>query len=327
MGVPLPSSSRSFTYFVGATPAPTPVPPPAAPSPVPTPPANGSPTAEPAPAVDGELPMAEVSDTRVGVNFEVTRRLGRHMLSGQISTSREEDYTSLGVSLRDGVEFNARATTLLLGTAFTHDWIRAGAVDEAKDTLDLMLGVTHILTPKSVGTANVSWSHIEGYLSDPYKVVELNGALAAENRPGEKDRFALYLSFLRYLESLDASVELAYRWYADTYGVGAHTASVQWHQRLSPKFVLRPSLRYYQQTAADFYAARFEGAPEHYSSDYRLSALNAIGYGLKAVWTPNARFAADLSLERYEQHGLDNETDSEMFPSATIVTGGIRLWL
>ena len=157
--------------------------------------------------------------------------------------------------------------------------------------------------------------------------MELNGQLVGERRPEEKSKQILYLAFTHYFEGPGASAELSYRNYRDTFGINANTWTLAWYQKLGQHFVLRPMLRVYQQGAADFYAVRFSGTPEFYSSDYRLSELRSLGYGLKLIWTPNQRLSFDAAVERYEQKGLDGETALDAYPSATVVMLGMRLWL
>jgi len=55
-----------------------------------------------------QLPLSEVEDTRLGFNFDVSRRVGRHTLGTQLSFSTESDYDSFGISIRDGIELNQR---------------------------------------------------------------------------------------------------------------------------------------------------------------------------------------------------------------------------
>ena len=88
---------------------------------------------------------------------------------------------------------------------------------------------------------------------------------------------------------------------------------------------MKPSLRWYDQTAADFYAVRFSGAPQHYSADYRVSAFRAVSYGLKLVWRLNPALGLDVAYERYEQQGTDGETDAGVYPRANIFTAGARI--
>jgi hypothetical protein len=86
-------------------------------------------------------------------------------------------------------------------------------------------------------------------------------------------------------------------------------------------------VRFYDQTAADFYGYFFDGSPEFYSSDYRVSALQAVGYGVKLIWNPTETLSFDLGFDHYEQEGKDDSLPPEMYPSADFITGGLRIWL
>lgn len=310
---------RFFPYYAGATPPATPSPS----SPSPTPPAAGT-----GGAAGETVPMAEVEDQRFGLNLEVAGRVAQHSPAIQFSGSTEDDYTSLGISLRDAIDFNQKNTTLLLGGAYTHDVIDAITMPSSrtKDTMDLMIGLTQLLGPKAFAQVNISHSRASGYISDPYKVVELNGVLVPENRPDRKNRDIVYLALTRYFESLRGSAEVSYRWYDDSFGVTAHTMGAAWYQKVGSEFIVRPSVRYYTQSAADFFAVRFSGNPEVYSSDYRVSSMDAFEYGLKLIWTPGERFAADIGYDRYEQRGRNSGLPDSVYPAANVVTVGISLW-
>ena len=74
--------------------------------------------------------------------------------------------------------------------------------------------------------------------------------------------------------------------------------------RRSLKFIV-PSVRYYEQSAADFYAPQFTGKPEFYSADYRLAKLSSLTYGLKVVWKASDRVQASIGYDRYSMQGRD----------------------
>lgn len=326
---PQPGSARRYLFHAGATPPPAPSPspgpgnPPSASAPAP----SSAPAA--APATPGvRIPMAEVEDTRVGFNLSLIKRIGRHTPTGQLSFSTESDYRSMGIALTDSVDFNKKNTALLYGGAYTHDLIDAISMpsSETKDTMDLILGVTQLVDPETFFTVNLSLGHAAGYMNDPYKVVELNGELVGEKRPESKDKRIVFVSLNRFFLPAAGAAELSYRWYGDSFGIQANTIQFAWFQKLNGSFVLVPAVRYYDQTEADFYAYRFTGAPEFYSSDYRVSALQSLGYGLKLIWTPNERFSLDLAFDRFVQDGQDGITPGEVYPVANIVTAGVRIW-
>ncbi len=78
-----------------------------------------------------------------------------------------------------------------------------------------------------------------------------------------------------------------YRYYSDNWGVSSHTAEIEIPIKISDKFTLYPSYRYYTQTAADYFAPFEEllSTKDFYTSDYDLSGFNANQYGFGISYT------------------------------------------
>jgi hypothetical protein len=277
----------------------------------------------------GKVPKSQVDDTRLSFNVELIKRVGRHTPSVMVSHSSEEDYVSWGVAMRDAIDFNQKNTTLLLGASLNADQVEGAWVLGAQDktTYDGLVGLTQVLDRKTLFTVNFSAGKADGYLNDPYKVVELNGELVGEQRPDSKDKVAVYLAINRYVENLRGSAELSYRYYDDSFGIRADTVGLAWYQKVGEHWTVRPAVRVYQQSAADFYAVSFTGSPDYYSADYRLSEFMALGYGLKVIWAPTDRLAFDVSYDRYEQDGQDGVTPEDAYPQANAIMVGCRIWL
>ena len=275
-----------------------------------------------------KVPTANSHDQRYGLVLDLIKTFEHHTLGLQFAYSTESDYDSKGLALRDAIDFNQKNTTLLVGASLNHDLANGyyQPTPTSKNAVDGMIGVTQLLDPKTIVTANLTLGRAQGYLTDPYKVVELNGQLVGERRPEERAKQVLYLSLTRAITDMDASLEFSYRFYHDTFGIAANTFEVAWYQKLGSSFILRPMARYYQQGAADFYAVRFSGSPEFYSADYRLSELSALGFGLKLIWKITPRFSVDIDAERYEQQGRDGVTAADAYPGATIIMAGATLW-
>jgi hypothetical protein len=189
---------------------------------------------------------------------------------------------------------------------------------------------------------NLTLGYSDGYLADPYKRVRFDGypdptATFAEKRPGYKFRQIGYFALTQFIEPLNSSVELSYRLYHDSFNITAHTAGLGYYQRIGKHFIVAPMFRYYVQSAADFYGARFAGdpsdpdspvpVPNYYSADYRLSEMESFTYGVQITCIIKDRVYLDLAYKRYEMIGLDNATSSSAYPTANIITGGLRiLW-
>lgn len=329
---------RTYLLRAGATPtataAPAPTVAPAATTPAA---ATASTASRPAtrtqtvtvPERNGKVPKADVEDTRVAFDVELIKKIGIHAPALQLAYSVEDDYESRGIALKDAIDLNKKNTTLLFGAAYTDDEVDGPALasPESKRTVDLMAGFTQVLSRRSLLTLNLTYGRGEGFLSDPYKVAEVNGQLLPDTRPDERERRILYLALTHSFEEACGSLEASYRLYDDSYGITAHTAGLAWYQKLGDKFILRPALRYYTQSEADFYGVRFAGAPEFYSADYRLSSMDTWGYGLKLIWLANSAWQADLSVDRYVMSGNDGVTPDDAYPEATLVIFGVRRWL
>jgi hypothetical protein len=99
---------------------------------------------------------------------------------------------------------------------------------------------------------------------------------------------------------------------------------------------LRPGVRFYHQDAANFYHYRLDetaiipvaGPPRphgpFYSSDYRLSAMRTMTYGLKVVWNASDALQFDAAYERYEMRGTDGVTPQSAYCQANIITVGAK---
>src|SRR5207247_2076560 len=65
----------------------------------------------------------------------------------------------------------------------------------------------------------------------------------------------------QFVEPLNGSAELTYRFYHDSFGLFGHTVTVEWFQHLGKYVVLSPLFRFYEQSAADFYRLMFKADP------------------------------------------------------------------
>jgi len=112
-------------------------------------------------------------------------------------------------------------------------------------------------------------------------------------------------------------------------------------QNLGEDLILEPSLRYYVQSAANFYHYNLDnagivtsydpatgetgtGSAPFYSSDYRLSRMRTVDVGLKFTWNISAKVGVDFSFDRYSTRGLDGVTPQDAYSKARIITGGFK---
>ncbi len=78
-----------------------------------------------------------------------------------------------------------------------------------------------------------------------------------------------------------------YRYYTDDWGIQSHTANIEIPVKISRKFTIYPSYRFYNQTAADYFAGyeEHDSSEKYFTSDYDLSKYNANQYGFGINYT------------------------------------------
>lgn len=327
-----------YDAISGATP--TGAPPPAQVSILGAPPGPGSTT----------VPIQQMHDLRWAGSLDAEISLGAHRITPQFSYSSEHDYRSSGAALNYSLDLNEKNTTLNLGWA--HAWDRvlgspAGFLRRArtKDTDTFLIGVNQLLGPRTTLTVNLSGGSSHGYLNDQYRGVLFNDypqtdpsnlALFGERRPSHRNTYIGYVALTHFVTPLNGSTETTYRFYHDTYGINAHTIGLAWHQKIGSMLMVSPQFRYYQQSAATFYASRYAGdpsdptnptpIPSFYSADYRLSHMETLTYGVDLTAKAASWLSFDAGYKRYVIRGLDGGTSQSAYPDANIFTVGMRLW-
>lgn len=298
----------------------------------------------------------EIDDERrVGV-ATIEHEVDDYTLTFEYAHSKEEDYRSNAVTAKVSREFNQKNTTLTGGVSFLFDEVLAtdftsNIENEDKDTIDVSVGLSQILTPNTLFDLTLGYGRSKGYLSDPYRRISqittktLMGPFGPievtdtfdypENRPNEQHRFVAKASVRQYFEELDAALKFSYRFFANSDSLEGHTVELKWVQQVNSQLSVAPFVRYYQQSEADFYYAtltdsgidgtfEIDGSGPNYSSDYRLSKMEALTYGVRVAWEPRSDLTLDLQLERYEMNGLDSDTPSSFFPTANVVSVGAQ---
>ncbi len=328
---------------------------------------GATPTGAPPQGAAGILPTATIHDIRRAYSLELPMKFGLHGVAPSFAWSRESDYESINAAATYSVELNQKNTTLSFGASHDFDRVIPNRgtfirTSQDKSKQDFLVGITQLLDPETVITANVTLSFVDGYLADPYKGVNfyinyLNpafdpppGGLRAEKRPDERFDQIANVSLTHFFKAANASLEAGYRFYHNDYGIFSHTASLTWFQKIGSSVVVSPMFRFYNQSAADFYTTRVTGdpafpngidwlaqfgipgvgtAPAHpalYSADYRLSSMNTYTLGIGATWKIKDRVSLDAAYKRYIQQGLDGVTSAQAYTDANVWTLGLRVW-
>ena len=309
---------------------------------------GATPTGAPPPDGSNQVPLAHMDDIRRAGNVAFDIKYGIHTTTPMVAYSVESDYESIGISLTHAMAFNEKNTVVTLGVAHDFDTIQPTywAKSESKDNTDVLVGLTQLLGPKTLLSANFVFGAASGYMADPYRGFRFDGypdpdALFPESRPDEKTKQVFLVSVDQHVDPLRGSLEASYRFYHDSFGIFSHTGTLEWFQRFGKHVVVAPMARYYYQTEADFYATRLPGdpsippddpffsgvyTPEYYSSDYRLSEMQTLTYGVSLTVMVGGTVYLDAAYHRYDMQGLDSVTSSSAYPDANVYTAGLRLW-
>lgn len=292
-----------------------------------------------------DLPLDDTfKDTRVAVSAGWQQPLGdTGLVNLGASASREYDYTHFGLNARYARDFNRRNTTISAGVALSIDSLdpvggaptpfsqmldvgdtsnRLGNQD--KDVLDVIVGVTQVISRNLVLQANYSYSQSDGYLTDPYKILSVvegssgdtltrvatpgiegpSHQFLFESRPDKRSKHSVYGQAKYYMNGkvLDAS----YRFMTDDWKIDSHTIDLRYRIPWGPERYFEPHVRFYTQSEAEFYTLSLvDGValPRYASADYRLGNFDALTLGIKYGWTTRNDNEMSARLEWYGQSG------------------------
>jgi len=160
--------------------------------------------------------------------------------------------------------------------------------------------------PRNTYSASFAWSQIinsrmqiafltdvvaqNGYLGLPFHRVFFNTNTSkdtVEKLPSS--RYKLPIGFrLNYFLGDNIIIRSYYRYYMDSWGIKSNTASIEIPVKLTPFFSVSPFYRYYNQTAAKYFApyAMHSRADEYYTSNYEYAQFHAGFFGVGFRFAP-----------------------------------------
>jgi len=259
--------------------------------------------------ISGASPIRE---QRYAGDLSLTRYLPQGSVTVGSSYSEENDYISRGYSAQVSISTEDKNTTFTLGGSYNTDTINSSnsiAHDREKRTVAGAFGITQVLTKQDIVQLNLGYSKGRGYFDDPYKSNDL--------RPDRRESKTVMTRWNHHFDAIDGTSHLSYRYYTDSFGIKAHTFGLEYLQSLPHDWTVTPSVRFYSQTAADFYLPVDPEDPgrENYffdlfmagtpfgilSMDQRLSSFGALTLGIKIEKRIAKDWIVDLKFENYEQ--------------------------
>jgi hypothetical protein len=249
--------------------------------------------------------------------------IGNHLTVGG-HLSHELDFTSVAGSASFSHDFNSKNTTLGLGANAEWDSVNPiGGVpqpgsdytqllksgNDTKNVFGGQLSLTQVLARNWIAQVNFSYDRSSGYLTDPYKIVsalDANGGISGylfESRPDSRTRRSIYFGNKVALGS--SVLDVSYRYGTDDWGIRSDTAEGRLRFKLGDGgMYLEPHVRWYRQSAADFYNLYVDAGtvtPQYMSADSRLAAFTAGTIGLKLGLPLSDDNEVSFRLEAYQQ--------------------------
>ncbi|MBG43269.1 MAG: hypothetical protein CL530_04805 [Aequorivita sp.] len=276
---------------------------------------------------------ASASDLWAGGNFSYSHSSDdrNDIVSAKVSVSSEYDYFSLGFGGSYTKLFNEKNTELSVhANVYLDTWkllypieLREssnfiGLDKKNRNSYSLGFGFSQILSKNLQGMLSLDLVQQQGLLSTPFQRVYFsdfpdrfreNFQLADDIERLPDTRFKTAVGGrLNYFINEMFVLRTYYRYYFDDWGIASHTASIEVPIKITDKFTLYPSYRFYNQTAADYFYP-YETALstyEFYTSDYDLSEFSANQFGFGVGYTD---IFAKLKLARFGLKSIDLKYD------------------
>jgi hypothetical protein len=268
-----------------------------------------------------------MKDERTAGDAKLTRYFGRASVFVSGAYSTEDDYTGRTFSVGGAWATPNNNTTFSVGLSGSNDKMSSaadvsnfGSADgkkpqsQSRKVNELLFGITQVLTPRDIVQANVTLVRGKGYYTDPYKPFDA--------RPDKRDATIVLLRWNHHFDKLDATLRTSLRAYDDSFGINSQTFGAEWVQAMGQGWTLTPGLRYYTQSAADFYydpvfittgpngqgelgppTLRAGFNSKYFSADQRLAAFGAITASLKVTKDIDKLWSIDGKAEFYRQKG------------------------
>ena len=248
--------------------------------------------------------------TRLGVTYAHSSDNRNTIWTGGVSVSSEYDYFSAGVNGSMTKLFNQKNTEFTIkASAYFDTWSRIYPQELRGESTFLELNspgrnsysagfnLSQILSRNLRGSLALDVVQQQGLLSTPFQRVYFSDLadrfqqgfhLADDIERLPDTRFKIAAGGrLNYFINENVSVRTFGRYYTDDWGINSVTASIEVPVKLSDKWAVYPSYRYYDQTAADHFAPYNQhlSTSSFYTSDFDLSANEANQFGFGVSYT------------------------------------------
>lgn len=266
-------------------------------------------------SIDVVVSASEYTEMREENTLSIDYLRDKTTMSLGYTHSVESDFDATTISLNISQDMFGDLTTVSLGFAQGDNIVRqtgnSGFEEDAK-LRSYRVSVSQIFTKNLVMAFALETITDQGYLNNPYRSVRYFDATSAlqysfqqEIYPATRTSNALALRANYYLEQR-AALHLGYRLFGDSWGIDASTIELGYTLPYGANWIFETSLRYYDQTEADFYSDLFpfQNAQNFLARDKELSRFNSTTIGVGASyefdnseWNAIKRASLNLNLD------------------------------
>ena len=244
------------------------------------------------------ISSASYADNRIYPSIQWTMedaRKGRSVGAG-FTFSNEFDYNSYGFNVnftkktkdRNG-EFSAKLQAYLDQLSLIYPIeLRSGGSSESgiqghagRDTYSGSFSWSQVINSQLQLMLEAELVYQTGYLGLPFhRVYFTDGSVHVENLPSKRVKLPVGIR-ANYFIGDKFIVRSWYRIYHDDWGINSNAATIETVFKATPFFSITPYYRFYQQTAAEYFAPYREhsGVDPYYSSNYSYAKFSSHFFG------------------------------------------------
>lgn len=212
------------------------------------------------------------------------------IMSVALTESVESDFDASTFSINFSQDMFGDLTTVNMGFALGDNIVGQNgnsSFNEQATTRNYRLSVSQVITKNMIMAFAFETISDEGFLNNPYRSVRyldpttpVQYSFQAEVYPGTRSGNALAVRARYYLQHR-AAIHGGYRIYSDSWGISANTFELGYTLPFRTNWILETSVRYYDQSKADFYSDLFpfQDAQNFLARDKELSSFNSLTLG------------------------------------------------
>jgi hypothetical protein len=241
-------------------------------------------------SIDVVTTASPFKETRTAYDLGADWLVRDSLVSMGLYASREPDYDVNSVSVDVAHEVFGAMTTLSLGFTRSSDEVRRAYdpafLDQVKHW-QYRFGLTQILSPRWLTSANFEAISDAGFLGSPYRAARVFGATVPERVPRTRSSRAVKLrSLYDYGDGATrTALKVEYRYFWDNWDITAHTAELGAARYVAPGWLAEASWRWHSQDKALFYSDNAQAETLYVSRNRQLGTFTSNSVAAKATYT------------------------------------------